>query len=100
MRLDAAVSLVLIACLVAANWPFLTERVLLVGPRLDPKGLGWRLVEVILLAALTIGLGVLLETQLGQRQPQSWEFYVAFACLFITFAFPGFVWRYLRRGAP
>jgi hypothetical protein len=33
----------------------------------------------------------------GQRQPQGWEFYAALASLFITLAFPGFVWRYLKR---
>jgi hypothetical protein len=39
----------------------------------------------------------LLERRIGQVQPQGWQFYAAFACLFITFAFPGFVWRHLRR---
>ena len=41
---------------------------------------------------------VFLENRIGQRQPQGMEFFVAAGCLFITFAFPGFVWRYLRRG--
>lgn len=100
MRMNAAVWLVLVASVVAANLPFLTERILLVGPERSPKGWGWRLIELLVLGALAIGLGVLVESQLGQRQPQSWEFYVAFGCLFLTFAFPGFVWRYLRRGAP
>ena len=35
--------------------------------------------------------------QIGQRQPQGWEFYAIVICLFLTFAFPGFVWRILRR---
>jgi hypothetical protein len=55
------------------------------------------LVELLLMALLTLGLGLALETRLGQRQPQGWPFYAAFGCLFITFAFPGFVWRVLRR---
>ena len=38
-----------------------------------------------------------LESSIGQRSPQGWEFYAAGACLFITLASPGFVWRYLRR---
>ena len=29
--------------------------------------------------------------------PQRWEFYAALGFLFLTLAFPGFVWRYLRR---
>ena len=85
---------------VAANLPFLTDRLLLVGPRRAPKALGWRLLELILLSALTVGLGVLIESRIGQRAPQGWEFYAAVLCLMLTFAFPGFVWRVLRRGAP
>jgi hypothetical protein len=40
------------------------------------------------------------ESRIGQRSPQEWEFYAAFAGLFITLAFPGFVWRHLRRRRP
>ena len=82
---------------IAANLPFFNERLLLVGPRRTPKALGWRLLELLLLTGLTIGLGILIETRLGQRAPQGWEFYAAVLCLMLTFAFPGFVWRVLRR---
>lgn len=88
---------VLIVALVAANLPFVNERLFLVGPRREPKALGWRLLELLLLGALVLGLGMALEQRIGQRHPQNWEFYVAAGCLFLTFAFPGFVWRYLRR---
>ena len=47
--------------------------------------------------AATLVLGFALEARIGQRQAQGWEFYAALGCLFLTFAFPGFVWRYLRR---
>jgi hypothetical protein len=94
---SASVWLVLLVALAAANWPFCTERLLLVGPRRAPKGLSWRLLELALLAALTLGLGFALEARLGQRHAQGWEFYAAALCLFVTFAFPGFVWRYLRK---
>lgn len=82
---------------IAANLPFLTERLLLVGPRRAPKALGWRLLELLLLSGLVIALGMLIETRIGQRSPQGWEFYAAALCLMLTFAFPGFVWRVLRR---
>lgn len=82
---------------VAANLPFVNERLFIVGPRRNPKALAWRLLELALMAALSFGVGVLLEGRLMQRQPQTWEFFVAAGCLFLTFAFPGFVWRYLRR---
>jgi hypothetical protein len=97
MNQTAAVWLVLLVAVIAANLPFFNERVLLVGPRLASKPLAWRLVELLLMAALTLGLGMALEARLGQRQSQGWEFYAAGLCLFITFAFPGFVWRYLRK---
>jgi hypothetical protein len=41
------------------------------------------------------GLGLYLEQQTGQIAPQGWEFYAITGALFITFAFPGFTWRYL-----
>ena len=84
---------------VAANLPFLTDRWLLLGPRRVPKHLGWRLLELLLLAGLTIAVGLLVESRLGQRAPQTWEFYATVVCLMLTFAFPGFVWRVLRRNA-
>jgi hypothetical protein len=93
-----AVRLVLVAAVVAANLPYFNERLLLVGPRLAHKAVGWRLLELALMAVLTFVLGAALEAHIGQRQDQDWQFYVAATCLFITLGFPGFVWRYLRRG--
>lgn len=97
MDQSAAVWLVLLVALVAANAPFFSERVFFLGPRLSPKGLGWRLAELALMALLSVGLGFVLEARAGQRHPQGWEFFAAGLCLFLTLAFPGFVWRYLRR---
>ncbi len=97
MEQSASVWTVLVVALVAANLPYLSSRVLLVGPRREPKAAGWRLLELFLLALLTLAIGVGLEARLGQRYPQGWEFYAAALALFITLGFPGFVWRYLRR---
>lgn len=94
---QTAIWLVLVAAVAAANWPYLSHRILLVGPQRKPKAAGWLLLELALLACLTLALGFAIEAKLGQRQPQGWEFYAAGACLFITLGFPGFVWRYLRR---
>lgn len=99
MTQELAVWMVVVLAVVAANLPFLNERLLLVGPRRAPKAVGWRLLELLLLGLLTLGLGALLEGTLGQRAPQRWEFFAGWLCLFATLAFPGFVWRYLRRGA-
>lgn len=100
MTVSLQVWLLLALGVVAANLPFFNERLLLVGARRSPKGLGWRLLELALLAALTLALGIVIETRLGQRHAQGWEFYAAALCLFVTCAFPGFVWRYLRRQRP
>jgi hypothetical protein len=99
MDQTVAVWLVLAVAIIAANLPYFSERVLLVGPRHAPKSTWWRLLELVLMAALTFGLGSLLEARIGQRHEQGWEFYAAGLCLFVTLGFPGFVWRYLRRGS-
>ena len=89
--------LVLLIGLVLANLPFVNERLFVLGPRRAPKSLGWRLLEMGAGFGLCVGLGFLLEASIGQRHTQGWAFYVAMGSLFLTFAFPGFVWRYLRR---
>ena len=98
MDTSAAVWLVLLVAIVAANLPFVNERLFVVGPRRAPKAIGWRLAELVVLWAATLALGFALEARAGQIQPQGWEFYAALGFAFLTFAFPGFVWRYLRRG--
>jgi hypothetical protein len=98
MDQSLAVGVVLALAIVAANLPYFSERLLLIGPRRAPKAAGWRLLELVLMAALTYAVGALLEARIGRRHAQGWEFYAAGACLFITLGFPGFVWRYLRRG--
>lgn len=98
MDQSVAVWLVLVVAVLAANLPYFNERLLLVGPRRAPKAAGWRLLELALMAVLTFAVGALLEARIGQRHAQGWEFYAAASCLFITLGFPGFVWRYLRRG--
>ena len=97
MGSSASVWLVLLVAVVGANLPFVNERLFIVGPKQANKSLGWRLVELLVMCGLTLGLGLALETRLGQIQTQRWEFYAALGFLFLTLAFPGFVWRYLRR---
>ena len=98
MGSSAAVWLVLLIAVIAANLPFVNERLFIVGPRHAPKAIGWRLLELVALWGITLAIGFALEARAGQIQPQGWEFYAALGFTFLTFAFPGFVWRYLRRG--
>lgn len=95
MSQTASVWLVILVAFCAANLPFLNERVLGVVPLGRPKGLALRLGELLLLYLLVGGLGLLLEQRLGRIASQGWEFYAVTGALFLTFAFPGFVWRYL-----
>ncbi|AMO21935.1 DUF2818 family protein [Ramlibacter solisilvae] len=97
MSQSASIWLVIVAALVAANLPFINQRLLGVVPLSRPKSLAVRLAELVLLYLLVGGLGVLLEQRAGQVSPQGWQFYAVTAALFVTFAFPGFVWRYLLR---
>ena len=99
MNSSAEVWLLIVLAAVLANLPFVNERLFVIGPRRDPKPLAWRLLELAVLAALVYGAGAAIEMRIGQRATQNWEFFAAGACLFLTLAFPGFVWRYLRRGA-
>jgi hypothetical protein len=100
MNHTVSVWLVLIAAFVAANLPFINDRWLAVIARTAPKTLGMRLGELVLLYAVVGALGLALEQSAGQIAPQGWEFYATTGALFLTLAFPGFVYRYLfrRRG--
>lgn len=98
MGSSAAVWLVLLIAVIAANLPFVNERLFIVGPSRAPKVIGWRLLELVALWGITLAIGFALEARAGQIQTQGWEFYAALGFTFLTFAFPGFVWRYLRRG--
>ena len=93
----APVWIVIVAALAAANLPFVNERRFAVVPLKGAKGLPTRLVELVALYFAVGFLGVALEKHAGQATSQGWEFYAVTAALFITFAFPGFVWRYLVR---
>lgn len=95
MSQTASVWLLVLSALLAANLPFLSHRFLLVFPQKTPKGLGTRFAELIIFYLLTGAGGLLLEQHVGQIAPQGWEFYAITGALFLTFAFPGFTWRYL-----
>ena len=98
MSSTGAVWLVIGIAFIAATLPFLNHRVLAIGPLLRPrKALLLRIAEMLVLYFVVGGLGLLLEKRAGQIAPQGWEFYAVTGTLFITLAFPGFVYRYLVR---
>lgn len=98
MSQSASVWLVLAVALLAANLPFLNERLLGFVPLpAAPKSLAIRLGELVFLYFVAGGIGLLFERRVGQIAPQGWEFYAVTGALFIVLAFPGFTWRYLLK---
>ncbi|MES2631780.1 MAG: DUF2818 family protein [Pseudomonadota bacterium] len=95
MSQTLSIWIVIVAALVAANLPFVNQRLLAVVPMARGKSLAIRLAELVVLYFLVGGLGLLLEKRAGQIAPQNWEFYAVTAALFIVLAFPGFIWRFL-----
>lgn len=89
---------VILVAAIVANLPFLNERLfsfIPLGQR--TKSLWLRLFELAFFYFLLRGVAYFLEAQMGNVFPQRWEFYVITACLFLVLAFPGFVFRYLRK---
>ena len=81
--------------LLLANTPFLTQRILGIVKVIKPNSLGLRLLELVFFYGLVGGVGLFLEQSYGQIAPQGWEFYAVTGTMFVTLAFPGFVYRYL-----
>lgn len=97
MSQTASIWLVLALAFAAANLPFLSQRLFGVLRLAGGKSLAVRLAELLVLYFVVGGIGLLLEKRAGQIAPQGWEFYAVTGALFLTFAFPGFVWRYLGK---
>ena len=100
MPVDASLSswLVILLAALAANIPFLNERLLgLVPAALTVKPIWLRLIELTFLYFFVGAIAYALEARIGNVFSQRWEFYAVTFCLFLVFAYPGFVFRYLRR---
>lgn len=98
MSQTASIWLVIVAALIAANLPFVNQRWFAVGPQSAArKALPGRLAELVVMYFAVGALALLLERRAGQIAPQAWEFYAITGTLFVTLAFPGFVFRYLMR---
>lgn len=104
--MDASLAswLVIAVALAAANLPFASERVfgfMSLKPaqagRARTKSFVVRLLELLVLYFLVGAFAWLLESRIGNVFAQRWEFYAVTGCLFIVLAFPGFVYRYLRK---
>ena len=84
----------LLVAIVAANLPWLSDRVLCVmAPPASGKSSWFRWLEWLVMCVLVGLMAAGLEYKLmGSRAPQDWEFYVVGLCLFLVFALPGFIY--------
>lgn len=100
MSTDLAIGLLLAVALIAANLPWITDRIgLVASPPAGGKREWVRIAEWVGLFALVglIGAGLEYRSQ-GQLQVQGWAFWVINLSLFAVFALPGFIYRHdLRR---
>ena len=98
MDVSLASWFVIVLAALAANLPFLNERLFgAVAFGKPVKSLWLRLLELTLLYFVVLGIAWVLESRIGNVFSQQWEFYAITACLFLVLAFPGFVYRYLRK---
>lgn len=98
MTSTGAIWLVIVAACLGANLPFFNHRLLAFGPLIQPrKAMIIRLAEMVVMYFIVGGLGLFLENRVGQIASQGWEFYAVTGALFITLAFPGFIYCYLLR---
>ena len=95
MTNDWQIGMLIALAVLAANLPFANQRILVVGPQRLSKSLFWRLAELVLLYFVVGAVGLAFEKHAGQIAPQGWEFYAITGTMFVTLAFPGFVYRYL-----
>lgn len=87
------VYLVIGLAFIAANLPFLAFNTF----RNRPTRLPLRLLALLIAYFIIGGIGFAIESHLGKTTGQGWEFYAITFALFVTLAFPSFVYRYLLR---
>jgi hypothetical protein len=101
MNQSAAVWLLILLAVVAANLPFINERLLaVISVKRFAEGIKpfWvRVLELLFWYAVIGLLGMFFERMIGNTFAQRWEFYVTALSLFVVLAFPGFVVRYLLK---
>lgn len=91
----------------AANLPWFSEKLFYLIPlnrgnkSEKMKHLGWCLLELLVLYFVMGAVAWYAErATFGQVTPQAWEFYAVTGCLFLVFAFPGFVYKVLWKKTP
>jgi hypothetical protein len=97
MSISLSVWLVTVAAFLGANFPFSSKKFLLIISMRNAKKLPVHFIEIIIYYFSTGIFGFILENNIGQIASQNWEFFAVTLALFVTFSFPGFVYRYLLK---
>jgi hypothetical protein len=88
-------TLLIVLSIIAANLPWLSERLFLFLDVEQGKRFWHRFLEWFVLYLIMGGIAVGLEIKTnGTVHTQDWEFYVVTLCLFLIFALPGFIYRH------
>lgn len=94
--LNTIIIVFLVVAFIAANLPWITERLFGLIPlksELKPVWISlleW-LVMYIVIGAIALGIEKKFTSEI---YPQDWEFYASTLCLFLVFALPGFIYRF------
>jgi hypothetical protein len=99
LNTEVAIGVVITLALLAANLPFMNQRLFAVLALKNPKPFWLRLLELLALYLLVGLVARVLEAKVDSVYAQGWQFYAVTLCLFLVAAYPGFVWRYLWRRA-
>ena len=95
MTSSLAIWILLALAIIAANLPWMSNRILFIWAPEKEKSPWIRLAEWLLLYFIVGGIAMGLEQKtLGEIHTQGWEFYAVTACLFLVFALPGFIYRH------
>ncbi|QYF92403.1 DUF2818 family protein [Massilia sp. PAMC28688] len=93
--------LVIVISIALANLPFFTESLFGVIPLKGGRKTAWtRVFELVVLYFAAGAVAYAFEARIGNVFTQVKEFYMITVPLFVVLAFPGFVWRYLRKQHP
>jgi hypothetical protein len=92
------ITFALVVSFVLVNLPWFSQGFLGVIVLKKPKSNALRFLELLLFILVSILLMVGLEYQFtGAVYPQDWEFYAVAFFIFLLFAFPGFIYRFIYR---
>lgn len=96
MSISSAVLLLLVVAVVAANYPWLSQKVFFIFPEPAIGKSAWmRCVEWLLNFTVVLLFGLGLERKInGVIHVQQWEFFVVGFLFFMVLAMPGFIYRY------